>query len=54
MTADLDSQDSWRTATARALRKRRLLETIREAGAISKELNDELASTLVEFKSTWR
>ena len=31
MTADLDSQDSWRTATARALRKRRILETLPEA-----------------------
>jgi len=35
-------------------RKRALLDTIREAGAISKELNDQLAATLVEFKSTWR
>jgi len=35
-------------------RKRALLDTIRNAGAISKELNDQLASTLVEFKSTWR
>ena len=35
-------------------RKRKLLDTIRETGAISKELNDELAATLVEFKSTWR
>ena len=35
-------------------RKRALLDSIRDAGAISKELNDQLASTLVEFKSTWR
>jgi len=35
-------------------RKRKLLDAIRESGAISKELNDELAATLVEFKSTWR
>jgi len=35
-------------------RKRKLLDTIREAGSISKELNDELATTLAEFKSTWR
>jgi F-type H+-transporting ATPase subunit alpha len=35
-------------------RKRKLLDAIRTAGAISKELNDELATTLVEFKSTWR
>ena len=35
-------------------RKRPLLDKIRETGALPKELNDELASTLVEFKSTWR
>ncbi len=35
-------------------RKAKLLETIKTAGAISKELNDELAATLVEFKSTWK
>jgi len=35
-------------------RKRALLDSIRSAGSISKEINDQLASTLVEFKSTWR
>jgi len=35
-------------------RKASLLDTIREAGIISKETNDALAAAVKEFKSTWK